>query len=40
MTAIYRVADFIADFIADLRVEHVFMLAGGCDAPKRWVGLQ
>ena len=29
MTAIYRVADFIADFIADLGVEHVFMLAGG-----------
>ena len=25
----YRVADFISDFIADLGVEHVFMLAGG-----------
>ena len=25
----YRVADFISDFIADIGVEHVFMLAGG-----------
>ena len=32
----YRVADFISDFIADLGVEHVFMLAGGGNASKRW----
>ena len=25
----YRVADYIADFIADLGVEHVFLLPGG-----------
>ena len=29
MPETYRVADFIADFIADQGVEHVFMLAGG-----------
>ena len=29
MTEQYRVADFIADFIADLGVKHVFLLPGG-----------
>lgn len=29
MTASYRVADFIADFVADLGVSHVFLLPGG-----------
>ncbi len=29
MNSLYRVADFIADFIADIGVKHVFMLPGG-----------
>lgn len=29
MTELYRVADFIADFIADLGIGHVFLLPGG-----------
>ena len=29
MSDTYRVADFIADFIADMGVQHIFLLPGG-----------